>query len=304
MQNIFEIFKQKFIDQKLSTNSHSKKLTKGFSLVELAIVILIIGILVVGVSQGYNVVRSAQISNARGITAKSPIPSFEDLYLWYETSLKNSFLESEQKNTGQITKWKDISPASILNSYNISSTTATNNITYLASGINKIPAIYFSGTGSKLTLSGFTQGASSQTTIFIVFRPTYSPTATYLTLFDNSTASNYSISINNSSVQLNNGTTANFSTVFNLNQDYIIACYFNRGSSQVFVNSLTSLGTASLTGTNSLVGATIGNSFAGTASFNGLISELVVYNKVIKEAERKEIFYYLNKKYKIDVTGI
>jgi hypothetical protein len=107
-------------------------------------------------------------------------------------------------------------------------------------------------------------------------------------------------------VQLNNGTTANytFASGFALNRDYIIASYFNRNNSQVFVNSLTALATASLTGANALTGLSIGNSFAGTSSFNGLISEIIVYNRIVKEAERKEIFYYLSKKYKIDVTGI
>ena len=296
----------KIFYKKLPNNSNSTNIAKGFSLIELAIVILVIGILIIGVSQGYNAVRSAQISNARGITAKSPVPNFEDLFAWYETSMRDSFLETEIKDNGQLTKWKDISPSSILVGNNIASTAATANITYLASGINKIPSVSFSGSGSKFNLSTFSQGASSQTTIFMVIRPSYSPTATYLTFFDNSSSSTYSISLNNTAVQLNNGTSASytFASGFALNRDYIIASYFNRSNSQVFVNNLTALATASLTGANALTGLSIGNSFAGTSSFNGLISEIIVYNRIVKEAERKEIFYYLSKKYKIDVTGI
>jgi len=304
MQKIFELFRHKILNKKLSSNNKIN-FPSAFSLIELAIVILIIGILILGISQGYNLVRSAQISNARGITSKSPVSSYEDLLIWYETSLRNSLLDAETKDTGQLTKWKDISPSSILVGNNIASTTATNNISYLASGINKIPSVKFSGSGSKFSLSNFVQGASSQTTIFIVFRPTYSPSATYSTIFDNASSSTYSISINNSSVQLNNGISANYTYSFALNRDYILGCYFNRSNSQVFVNTITGVTSATaLTGTNSLIGASIGNSFAGDSSFNGLISEVIVFNRIIKESERKEIFYYLGKKYKIDVIGI
>jgi prepilin-type N-terminal cleavage/methylation domain-containing protein len=86
-------------------NSNKKTKKFAFSLIELSIVILVIGILMVGVSQGYNIVRSAQISNARSITAKSPIQQMSGLLAWYETSWKESLIQSELKeraaNTGR-----------------------------------------------------------------------------------------------------------------------------------------------------------------------------------------------------------
>ena len=142
----------------------------GFSLIELAVVILVIGILMTGVSRGYSVIKSAQISNARGITSKSPVAQMSDLLAWYETSLKESLNENQVRKGAQITEWKDISPNSVLTGTNKLTVAASTHIAYFPSGINKIPSIDFSGS-TRLSFANFSQGSFSQVTIFIVFSP-------------------------------------------------------------------------------------------------------------------------------------
>jgi hypothetical protein len=58
------------------------------------------------------------------------------------------------------------------------------------------------------------------------------------------------------------------------------------------------------TGTNQLAGITLGSNKNGLNGFSGNISEVAVFNRVIKASERKEIFTYFSKKYKIDITGV
>lgn len=288
-------------------NSNKKTKKFAFSLIELSIVILVIGILMVGVNQGYNLVRSAQISNARSITAKSPILQMSGLLGWYETSLKESLDQSKLKDGDTITKWKDIGPSSILNGANQLTPTS---VTYVQSSINKIPALKFSGS-SKLSIASFSQGASSQATVFLVVKLNYVPdTTNYKTIFDGSSSSaDFSFSIKSNGVQLNTGTTVEtaYAGGFSNSGEYVIAIYFNGSNSKVFINSTNSMIASSdivSSTANQLAGMTLGANKSGTNGFSGYISEVAVFNRVIKVAERKEIFNYFSKKYKIDITGV
>ena len=291
-------------------NSNKKTKKFAFSLIELSIVLLVIGILMVGVSQGYNLVRSAQISNARSITAKSPILQIQGLLAWYETSWKESLLQSELKDGNNISAWKDISPNSILNGNNQLTTTPSANITYTQSSINKIPAIKFTGS-SKLSLANFTQGASSQATVFLVVKLNYVPdTTNYKTIFDGNSA-DFSFSLRSNGIQINTGSSIASTDVANsfLNSgEYVIAIYFNGSNSKVYVNDTDSMFGGSVinnsSGTNQLTGVTLGTTRSGSLGFAGYISEVAIFNRVIKAGERKEIFNYFSKKYKIDITGV
>jgi hypothetical protein len=74
----------------------------------------------------------------------------------------------------------------------------------------------------------------------------------------------------------------------------------------VFVNNTNSIlgGTKFNVGNNSLSGLTIGATNAGASGFDARISEVIIFNRVLNVNERKEIFNYLAKKYKIQVVGV
>ena len=293
-------------------NSTNKTKNLAFSLVELSIVFLVIAILIVGASQGYGLVKSARISNARSITAKSPISQTPGLQAWYETTSKDSFDQSQVIDGAQLTKWKDISPGSILTGKNILTTTASSNVTYSQSSINKLPAVKFSGSG-KLSLLAFTQ-AYSEATIFLVIKLNYAPDASnYKTILDGfSTSSDFSFSIKSDRTQVYAGGTiagAQTNSVTNSffnSGEFAIAIYFNGTSSKVFLNNTESMlgGSDFNSGSNQLVGLTLGANKLGNLGFNGLISEVAIFNRAIKSTERKEIFNYFSKKYKINITGV
>jgi prepilin-type N-terminal cleavage/methylation domain-containing protein len=286
-------------------NSIKKTKNSAFSLIELSIVIFIIGILIIGATQGYSLVKSAQISNARGLTAKSPISQIQGLIAWYETSLKESINLTEIKEGANISAWKDVSPSSIINGNNKLTAVASSNITYSQSGINKIPSIKFTGS-SNLSITNFSQGSSSQATIFLVIKPNYAPDSTnFKTIFDGKSTS-FSFSIKSDMIQLNAGTaasSASFANSFANSGEYIIATYFNGSNSKVYINSDSPIGGSSINpGSNQITGITIGTNMSGASGFSGFISEVVIFNRVIKNAERKEIFNYLSKKYKISIN--
>ena len=71
------------------------KKKQAFSLIELSIVILIIGILVAGVTQSSRLVNQFRINSLRQLVVNSPVNSIKDLSLWLETTQTESFIESE-----------------------------------------------------------------------------------------------------------------------------------------------------------------------------------------------------------------
>ena len=286
---------------------------KAFTLTELSIVVLIIGVLITGITQGSGMIKTARLANARSMTSRSPALEISGLIAWYEPTLKSSFIDSQSVEASQTTEWRDNSPGSIILTKNKLTRSAGSAVTYEESGINNLPTLLFSGAASaNIALTNFYQGSSSQNTIFIVFRPLFATSSTTKILFDSSSSnSTSSIGIKNTSVNLNAGTsvdtaTATNSASFANGNDYVVAAYFNSTSSQVFVNNATTrAGNGAINpNTNQLGGLTIGTDKSGTNGFNGYISEIIIYNRPLKLQERKDVMSYLSKKYKISVTGL
>jgi type II secretory pathway pseudopilin PulG len=79
------------------TNSKNKKLL-AFSLIELSIVVLIIGILIAGITQGSRLIQQSKIKTAQNQTTNSPVNSIPDLNLWLETTLDGSVISATNGN--------------------------------------------------------------------------------------------------------------------------------------------------------------------------------------------------------------
>lgn len=277
---------------------------KAFSLLELSVVAIIIGVLISGVVAGAGMIRASKISNTRLFTSKSPIPEISGLVAWYETSLK----ESLDVNGTAINNWYDLNPGS---NSGVAEATKKNTLvnsgaTFLSKGINDTPSISFAS-NAKFTLSAFYQGTSSQNTIFLVLRPLSTLSTTAQVVLDSSSTAAVitSIGLKSTAINLNTGTGVDSAaTTLSAGSDYVIAAYFNNANSQAFVNSASSALAATNTGVNSLSGLTIGTNKSSSSPFTGLISEVIIFNRVLKTQERKDVMNYLSKKYKISVSGL
>ncbi len=296
------------------------KKNTAFSMVELSVVLIVIGILASGIISASSLIKTSKLTTARSLTAKSTVPSIDGLVAWYETSAIDSLKTSESYNNAQISTWYDISPSSITLKKNTLTKTASSALTYTNKGINDFASLKFSGTGTnssndtngKIALSSFYQGASARNTIFIVCRPSILSSSYSNIFIDSGNVSNISatgIAAANS-VYFNLGSTSNTSTGanpagFELEKNYILAIYFNGSSSKAFVNNTKNMAGGATTnpGTNFLTGLTIGSDRNGGYSFNGLISEVIIYNRPLQNKERTDVFKYLSNKYKIPVLG-
>lgn len=296
------------------------KKPQAFTLIEISLVLLLIAVIAVGVLSATSLTTTAKLTSARSLTSKSAVTEIDGLVAWYETSLSDSFNTSESYNNKQITTWYDISPSSLVMKKNSLSKTASSAVTYTSNGIGGIPSLTFNGTGSnsvsdpngKISLSSFYQGSFAQNTIFIVCRPTAMPSSFTRIFIDSASGASVSASgiYATNSVHFNLGSVSNTATVTNpanfvLGQDYILALYFNNTSSKAYVNNTKqTAGNANVSpGSNGLSGLTIGSDRNGNYGFNGLISEIIIYNRTLKDAERAVIFRYLSAKYKIPVLG-
>ncbi len=136
------------------------KIKKAFSLMELSIVILIIGIIIGGVTQGSRLVGAMRLATAQNLTKVSPVGALKGLLFWYETTLDDSFLVGENENGTVITTWKDINPQSTtkhhayaaqktnaaLVSYNLAGGATSGNSsgpTYISKGMGDLPTLRF-----------------------------------------------------------------------------------------------------------------------------------------------------------------
>ncbi len=291
---------------------------KAFSLIELSVVILIIGILVAGVTQSSRLVAQMRLSSARAITSSSPIASIRDLVFWFEPTLEESFLTSQAEDGTQISQWNDINPFAVNNKY-YAVKTASANVLYKSNAINGIPGLQFSGANSPtgyLTLSttaaigGATniQTTNNRFTIFAVAKLDITSDLVNRGLIYNGISSTngwgyYRESSNKRGI-LFGGVVGHLSTSASssLNPEVISAVYQgNTSTVAVYVNgaaeAFPSLGGASpATPTSSLF---IGGTSVTAGNWSGFISEIIVYDRPLKTEERQSIERYLGKKYGI-----
>ena len=123
---------------------------RGFSLIELSIVILIIGILVAGVTQSSRLINQMRLVSTRSITQGSGITSIQGLVAWWDCCDEKTFLENEASNNSLISTWNDLNPTST-SKINLNQNIATSQPTYISSSINNLPSLRFDGSDRFIT---------------------------------------------------------------------------------------------------------------------------------------------------------
>ena len=111
----------------------------GFSLIEISVVVLIIGVLIAAVTTGSNLVKRSKVSSARNLSSNSSIYGMRDLVLWLESSLPTSF-QSASGGTN-IDFWSNNSPFYNIGSAIVDGTNATP--VYKRYAINHTPSVRF-----------------------------------------------------------------------------------------------------------------------------------------------------------------
>ncbi len=289
----------------------SKKRT-AFTLIELSIVLLIIGIITTGITQSSRLISGFRLSSAQNLTKNSPVASIEGLTAWWETTMEGNFIDKEMVDGTAITSWNDINPQTN-NKHNITQATLTPS--YTKSAINNLPALLFNGATNYLEFAYNADFASNDFTIFTVTQPLAAPAlAAYGTILSNrditkgfslyiSSGLQYQtwLGINNTIWQ---GATI-LSSAATIKKSELISATYNSssGSYKLYQNTvLKGTGTYTQYTINTQRPLRIGagqNESTPTSYFNGYIGEIIIFNRSLKFEERLSVETYLKKKWGI-----
>lgn len=291
----------------------------AFSLIELSIVILIIGILVAGVTQGSRLVRQFRLSTARQITQSAPVASISGLSLWLETTSANSvatgtstFTTVDDPDDGTaIGQWNDINPVSLTKN-NVTQTTAANQPLYKSSSINSLPSLLFDGSNDCFSISNFSMSNisyNSALSVFIVQKMTgTSSTNSSIISWEPTVLSDRFIIFSPwaNTLMIDSGNYVNTRVQYTVpssfyNNAQLISFRRSSVNADMWLNGIS---VASISNAGSFMSAAT-SSFEVSGcvtTFPGSIGEIIIFNRGLKVEERQAVESYLGKKWGIKIN--
>ena len=286
---------------------------KAFSLIELSIVILIIGILVAGVTSSSRLITRMKLITAQNLTRNSPIYSIKDLSVWWETSLDESFDNAEESDDSLISGWLDINPQSS-SKINALQPAVGNKPKYKANIFNGLPGILFNGSTNFLLANSVGINGKGLTIFLVAKRNAYSSPSgiisglpvgeindynpgCFQTFYDQNSAQYFTVSTNTWFSVVSQPSPAD-------NTPFISSTIFNGSNNISYLNTF--VGTTVSGSPTFLVDRIyIGSRYTGNtvnSYFNGYIAEIIIFNRGINTEERLAVTAYLSRKYNIKAS--
>jgi prepilin-type N-terminal cleavage/methylation domain-containing protein len=277
----------------------------AFTLVEISLVLIIIGILIAGIVKGSAVIQYSKLAGAKSLTEKSPVLNINNLMLWYETTSKESFNGAASTNNTTITTWYDLNTQNA--SQNNASSSGSTRPIYIENCINAIPCIRFDGSNDYLAFDG-TSLAGSNYTIFIVEQRSSNKSENYFL------GGNGGLTNGNLVLGYRNNTTITQAQYYN-DMDYTVPGYvaqtpiihtftLNKITGKSYWrNNATTTPNSTASQLSAMIetpGIALGR-FSGVF-YSGDIAEFIIYNRALTSKEHRDITLYLAKKYNIKVA--
>lgn len=301
----------------------------AFSLLEVSVVIMIVGILISGISAGIDLYQDYRLTNAKSLTTNSRVSRIEGLEMWIEPTLDNAFskvvstspilyeLIKRPDNNQPIGKWNNVNffqkIATEVDPYQV---TSGRQPLYIESGINGLPALYFDGktdgTGDFMSFAAKFINDFSNFTIFIVEKRTgYGVPSTnpvYATVYQYILSTNDAGSlavgpISNGWLRINPG--GWYSIGNNLNKTYLHSFLIDESlGKKVYLNGIEKLAVADTTkatvpSNNFLVKIAYFDRSWTQNYYTGFIGEIIIFSKVLNNSERADVEKYLLNKWQI-----
>ena len=216
---------------------------KAFSLIEISVVILIIGILIAGISSGVDLFYDSRLATAQSLTKSAPVRRIDGLFTWIETTSPESF-SSAPKDGASIGLIKDLSFKMDKANFVQTGVDGLKPI-YKQQNLNNLPALYFDGSNDFLvTEKSYNSSifSNSQITIFAVINYVGS-TNTVVFLKHELAPYRTGLEINSGMVRfdfpknLSNGTSNITGTSSIINKNIIITAIANNINQKLYINS-------------------------------------------------------------------
>jgi prepilin-type N-terminal cleavage/methylation domain-containing protein len=298
---------------------NSLKNSQAFSLIELSIVVLIIGILIAGVVQGSRLVKQSKLRTARNQTQNSPVNSISGLFIWWETTMENSVISASNninpEDGDKISTLNDLNVQLVTKNNAIQSTSGNQPI-YKSNVLNGLPVIRFNdgsnGATNHLIFDGLALVATDYT-IFVVEQRRNSNSSNYFLGGTAGATPNANLTLgyrDDTTIthdQWGNGydmapAIASYSSpiprIHTFKSSSAIGKnYYLNGNNFLFPTTNSKNNTAQLV---SYSGAAIARYSLGY--YQGDIAEIIVFGRALKIEERQSVEDYLGKKWGIQVT--
>ena len=283
-----------------------KRNQKGFSLIEISVVILIIGILIAGISQASDMIDESNLKGARSASKGSRVSRTRDLVLWLDATADGTVLNSANKQVADnenVAQWKDSNPNST-DGFGLTGVAPQ----YNANKTSGLPSIYFSGT-SYLKLSNKFDYSAGEYTIYLIYQPSVlsnsvimekrsiAQTEVYPYKLELD-ATNLVYKLSDSNEVISSSSTKKASAG---KTNLIRLSRSATGVLTISVDDVSAIGTARTTSVvNSselIIGARNGTSIV--SHINGRIGELIIFDRDLNPVEKSDIEKYLYKKWKL-----
>ncbi len=284
----------------------------AFSLIELSVVILIIGILVAGVTQGSRLVAQFRLKTAQNLTINSPVASIKNLSTWYETTLESSFSNPLIEDGAAIDTWFDINPQTAFK--NNAAQAVLKRQPYFRERVinNAIPVVRFfdadiDSTGDRMTFSG-DAFVSSDYTVFSVEQRSSSSAGGHFFGSDPSAGGvRCGYNANTSLFCVHNAQGVLFNVPAYSGQILRIHTFlFKNSELRYWLNGgVTPDGEYTSPVVEQLTAApnmNLGYHALSGGDYRGDIAEIIIFSRGLKETERQEVEEYLGKKYGIVIN--
>lgn len=293
---------------------------KAFSLVEMSIVILIVGIVIAAITHGSRMLEASRLASARLLTGSSPVINIPDLTLWLDATSERSFDVADQFDELAIDNWYDTNPQ-LTSRINFTQSNGSLQPTYEVNGINNMPCVQFDGVDDYYSLAASKIlndiTAPDQITIFTVQKLFTLSQANSFFIYK---SSNDAIRVSSHFPQSGSGYMFDFGTCCNAGQGRITASYpssytnksmivmwkIKAGNATIKVNgsSILSSGMSSTFVGSDLMSPLsflIGTISSGGYNFNGYIGEMIIFKRGLNLEEIGLVEKYLAKKWAIPI---
>jgi hypothetical protein len=317
------------------------KKNKAFSLVELSVVIVIVMIMIAGLIQSSRIIGAMRISTARNVTQSSSMPWINYIVTWYDATASDAFLESETDDGDKISRWNG-AEVRYTDRINLNQTDDDKKPIYVSNGMYGLPSIRFDGIDDYLGSENLEQSILTyrSASVFIVFEPKvvtandkrsilYQPSECgreFDVGYNFASKGNFGIASSSESCGQTNATASgidfvvqnekivasliiyqtpmasgDITNIKSFRNGYLEKLYkVNNG----YTSSLMENTKKYSDGSNRLyIGARkINDNAVPSSFFNGLLGEMIVFNRSLNNEDRKEIEKYLGKKWGIKVN--
>ncbi len=282
---------------------NQKNFRTAFSFLEASIVILVIGIIILGITQSSRLIRKIKLSSAQRVTSGSETSAIPEMSVWFETTMPENLTIDDQN---RVKVWNDYNTQVIeIDKINASQTSPAGRPAYVENGINGLPSLSFDGVNDNLSVRNF---CANGFTIFVVLQTSNIGNAPVLWAGAAGVTNDVApLVISGSSPSIINGGDADYSltaTGKSIISDSPHLVMINRnirnGARELWVDgvsSATDANGASGMLLNANPNLLIGRDSVENVSYKGQIGEIIAFERDLEIAERETVEKYLRKKW-------